>query len=116
MKLRIRDLRKERGISQTTFAEIFDVSQRVVSMWETGERIPRFESIVAIADYFDVSIDYLVGRSDVRAIARTPNVVPYPDTIAAHDSENAEEIDVERMKEIIIDTYNLIMKSELNKK
>jgi transcriptional regulator with XRE-family HTH domain len=63
---RIKDLRIERGLKQKEFAKMFNVPATTVSSWETGVRNPQYETMCELADYFGVSIDYLMGRSDVR--------------------------------------------------
>lgn len=57
-------LRKESGLSQKALADILDLSDAAITMMEKGRRSPSFEVLCALADYFDVSLDYLVGRSD----------------------------------------------------
>lgn len=57
----IRTLRKERHLSQGALAEALLVSRRSVSAWEKGEKLPNFDSIIALAVYFDVTTDYLLG-------------------------------------------------------
>lgn len=57
-------LRKNAGISQKALAYILGISDAAVNMLEKEKRLPSFEILLALADYFNVSIDYLVGRSD----------------------------------------------------
>ena len=64
---RLLALRKEKGIAQQVLAEHLGVSFHQVSKMETGQRGASLEVACALADYFDVSLDYLVGRSDVPA-------------------------------------------------
>ena len=61
---RLRDLRKETGKKQVALAEYLDVLPRTVRSYESGRLVPSFERLVKIADFFDVSADYLLGRSD----------------------------------------------------
>lgn len=61
---RIKELRTIKDLTQKQAAEIFDVGARHWQKYEAGEMTPTFEGLIALADYFDVSIDYLVGRSD----------------------------------------------------
>ncbi len=77
---RIRKLRVGRGYSQDQLASMLKVSRSAISMYETGQREPDFETCEAIADIFNVDMDYLIGRSDVEKRA---SVIPpsYPDTI-----------------------------------
>lgn len=60
---RIRDLRKKRGLSQTELANIVHVSQQTITAWENNKADPSSSAIAALADYFDVTTDYLLGRS-----------------------------------------------------
>ncbi len=66
MNNRLRELRKEKGLTQIELAKILNVSDRSVGFYETGERDPDTETLKKLADYFDVTIDYLLGRSDIR--------------------------------------------------
>ncbi len=62
--LRIRELRKERKMTQTQLAELLATTQDTVSLWELGKSYPDIPSLVRLCDIFDVSADYLLGRSD----------------------------------------------------
>ena len=62
-KIRLKELREERGMNQREFAAALGVSPATVGMWESGAREPRsFEQLQRIADYFSVSTDYLLGN------------------------------------------------------
>ena len=54
-------LRTEKGISQIQLAEYLNVSKGIISLWENGLREPNMYSLILIAKFFGVSIDYLVG-------------------------------------------------------
>lgn len=62
---RLLALRKAKGVSQQQLSEQLGVSFHQVSKMETGQRGASLEVVCALADFFDVSLDYLVGRSDV---------------------------------------------------
>ena len=62
--LHIRELRKERKMTQTQLAELLATTQDTVSLWELGKSYPDIPSLVRLCDIFDVSADYLLGRSD----------------------------------------------------
>ncbi len=66
IKDRILSLRSEKELTQEKMAKIFNVGLSTVSMWERGERIPRPKILQEICDYFNVDMDYLMGRSDIR--------------------------------------------------
>ena len=56
-------LRKERGYTQKTFAQELSVTERCIRAYENETRHPDYFGLIALADYFNVSLDYLVGRS-----------------------------------------------------
>lgn len=67
MKLeRLRGLREDSDMSQKELAEKLNISQRTLSHYETGKRDIPTEMLIKVADYFDVSVDYLLERTDKR--------------------------------------------------
>ncbi|BDH80609.1 helix-turn-helix domain-containing protein [Lactococcus lactis] len=61
---RLKELRKEKGLTQSQLAIKFGVRQGAINKWESGKTEPNFEKLVMFADYFDVSTDYLLGRKN----------------------------------------------------
>jgi transcriptional regulator with XRE-family HTH domain len=61
---RLVELRKSRGLTQKQVYEGVSMSMLGYQRYEYGEREPAFQKLIALADYFNVSLDYLVGRSD----------------------------------------------------
>lgn len=61
---RLRMLRTRKGLSQLDFAKQIKISKSAVNMYERGEREPSFEVLETIADYFNVDLDYLLGKTD----------------------------------------------------
>lgn len=61
---RLSNLRTASSVSQLAIASKIGVGRTSVTLLETGQRAPSVEVLCALADYFDVSLDYLVGRSD----------------------------------------------------
>lgn len=59
-------LRSEAGLKQEEMAQKLGVSKSTIGMWETGKRLPSPELYEQVADYFNVDIDYLYGRSEIR--------------------------------------------------
>ncbi len=57
-------LRQEKGIGQVELAQKLGVSKGIISLWENGLREPTMNSLIEMAKFFDVSIDYLVGLSN----------------------------------------------------
>lgn len=61
---RLIELREKNGLSQVEAAKEFGVVVRAYQRYEYGEREPRLSTLVRIADFYGVSLDYLAGRSD----------------------------------------------------
>lgn len=61
---RLKQLRLSKNITQKQMASIFDVTERAYQRYEGNQSTPHYHVLIALADYFDVSLDYLVGRSD----------------------------------------------------
>lgn len=61
---RLKELRMQKGITQAKFASIFKVSTGAIGNWEAGNRQPDYEMLQRLANYFDVSADYLLGLTD----------------------------------------------------
>ena len=61
---RIQDLRTDADLSQKQLGEILHISQRSYSHYETGSRNIPVEMLIRLANYYDISVDYLVGRTD----------------------------------------------------
>ena len=64
---RLKELREEKKISQQTLSDTLKVSKSTIGYWENGDSLPDAESLAMLADFYDVSADYLLGRSDVRS-------------------------------------------------
>ncbi len=64
MRLRIRDLREDADLKQKDLAKYLHISQNTYSQYETGVHSPPLETIVKIANYYGVSVDYLLGLTD----------------------------------------------------
>lgn len=62
--LRLKELRKINKLTQKQLAKIMNVDCSAVTKWETGKANPDFEKQQILADYFGVSVDYLLGRTD----------------------------------------------------
>lgn len=60
----LKTIRKSKGVTQKQLAQAVGASERGIQSYEIGERKPAFDQLLALADYFDVSLDYLCGRSD----------------------------------------------------
>lgn len=84
--IRLRELRRSVDLSQNDFAKAIGLSKSSVNMYERGEREPSLATLEAIADFFNVDMDYLLGKSDCRNryLASigivADNIIPMPAT------------------------------------
>lgn len=67
---RLRELREERDMTQRQLADVINLSPSTIGMYESGRRDPDSATLRRIAEYFGVSTDYLLGRTDERRPAR----------------------------------------------
>jgi repressor LexA len=70
----LKKLRKEKGLTQISFAEQFQISYGTIAMWETNKRQPDNTTLMRLADFFGVSIDYLLGREEIKNPANVYDV------------------------------------------
>lgn len=61
----IKELREQHHLTQNDFAVAIGTTQRKVSYWETAKIEPDLQSLWRIADFFDVTVDYLLGRKEI---------------------------------------------------
>lgn len=76
----IKKLRMERGLNQVEFARRMSVTKQCVSNWENDNVVPSVEMLMRLADFFSVSTDYLLGRTEQRVL----DVGDLDDTRVAH--------------------------------
>ncbi len=60
----LKKLRESKGLSQMQLALKLGMNQNTISRYENGEREADYQTLILLADFFDVSIDYLIGRTD----------------------------------------------------
>ncbi|WXR61197.1 helix-turn-helix transcriptional regulator [Peptostreptococcaceae bacterium AGR-M142] len=92
-------LRKELNLTQAELAERLNITRSALSLYELGKRQPDFETLNKIADFFQVTTDYLLDRTNIRS-----NVLETQETIAAHhEGEWTEDelAEIERFKEFV---------------
>ena len=70
MKLRIRDLREDNDLTQTKLAQILGCTQQTYSRYESGEITIDIHSLIKLANFYNTSLDYLVGLTDEKEIKR----------------------------------------------
>ena len=84
---KLRSLREEKRLSQVELSKKLNVTSQALSQYELGKRIPDAEMIIRIADFFDVSVDYLLDRTNERI------TVDNMKAILASDSAFARALD-----------------------
>lgn len=82
LKERLVKLRTDEGLSQYELAKVLGLSRGQISNYELGTRQPDYETLVKLADFFNVSTDYLLGRTN------DPSPHPQIETIAAHRTDD----------------------------
>lgn len=102
----IRDLRKQRKMSQTELAKILHVSQQTVTAWETGKAEPSSSAISSLADYFDVTTDYLLGRPDRKGDDAKTADIEDDDVIFTYEGRRIPKEDLELIRRIMRGTRN----------
>ena len=70
MQNNLRKLRKEKGLSQIAVQMQTGIEQALISKYEIGERVPPTETLMQLADFYGVSMDYIMGRTDRKEINR----------------------------------------------
>lgn len=63
-KDRLKELREETGTSQQTLAKTLNMSKMAISHWESGHSEPSINQLIKLSDFFDVTVDYLVGKNN----------------------------------------------------
>ena len=92
--VRLKELREKLGMSQQKFANSFGVAQSTVGMWESGKREPNYEITQQIADYFNVSVDYLLGRDTKPTLDEQLDGVDFALYGEIHDLTDDEKKDI----------------------
>lgn len=94
-------LREEKGISQENIAKLLSVTRQAYSRYERGERELGYEALLKLSQFFDVSIDYLLGYSDFY----------YPDKVKTTQDYTAEERQlIEAFRELPADSKKLVLR------
>lgn len=73
---RLKELRQAKGLSQKQIADFLNMQQRAYQRYEYGQREPNHETTIKLADCFDVSIDYLLGRTDIKDVNKGNGTTP----------------------------------------
>lgn len=97
----VRNLRKQKRISQTELAKILHVSQQTITAWETGKAEPSSSAVSNLADYFNVTTDYLLGRPEKQTESRQQTISEAIDTAMANDGKELDQHDKDVIKSLV---------------
>ena len=104
---RLKELREEKELKQAELANLFNISPSTIGMYEQNRRTPDFALLNSIADYFGVSVDYLLGRTNIRNHEEN--------TIAAHTDDRTQQLSEEGRKKLD-DFIDYLIFEEMKKK
>ncbi|HEL1795883.1 TPA: helix-turn-helix domain-containing protein [Streptococcus suis] len=116
---RLKQLRKEAGLTQKNIADSFNTSPQSYAQWEKGLRSPSKESLEKLADYFKVSTDYLLGNSDIRNPEEEIDLddfeLLYRNTSKGLSAEEKDQLTSD-LKNFLLERQRLINERELAKR
>lgn len=117
----LQQLRKSAKLTQEQFADILSVQKRTYGSWERNERQPDFDTLCKIADYFNVTTDYLLGREPVKVTGyqatELPPVKPGMVRIAIAPGENLSEEEIgRRITQAVLNQVPDLVEKELKKR
>ena len=95
---RLREMRKRRGFDQATLAEVARVPSSSISHFERGKRKPNFDTLIRLARGLDVSLDYLVGRTDYTKVYAISDDDPPPPILLTKEQVKDIEVYIEYLK------------------
>ena len=100
---RISDLREDRDLRQSDLAKATGIDQRTISNYETGKTAPDAYALIKLADFFQVSLDYLVGRIDDSIQQGKKRIIRYTVTETMKVPDSISEKEIEMIVHIIAD-------------
>jgi transcriptional regulator with XRE-family HTH domain len=93
---RLKELRKSKNLNQAELGKILGVGKTTISMYENGNSTPNDEIKLKIAEYFNVSLDYLLGKTNIKNYYSTDKEF----TVALHSDKEYDDLPEEAKKEI----------------
>lgn len=94
----IRKLRLEKSVTQNELSNYLGLTPKMVSFYELGERFPPYDIILKLADYFNVSTDYLLGRSTIK---NAEELLTNYNSLSEHSKKDLEEfIQILKLKDL----------------
>lgn len=91
---RLKTLRTDKNLKQSELADILELSTSTIGMYEQGRRYADLDTLKKIAEYFDVSVDYLIGRTDIKKFEDfPPEVKRIANLFAGIDPKKADNLE-----------------------
>lgn len=103
---RISELRKQAGMSQFQLAKVLDIATSTLGMYETGKREPSLKVMNRIANYFNVTTDYLLGRPEKKDDDTKTADIKDDDVIFTYEGRQIPKEDLEFMRRLMRGTRN----------
>ncbi|MDE1523320.1 helix-turn-helix domain-containing protein [Ligilactobacillus salivarius] len=103
---RISELRKQAGMSQFQLAKVLDIATSTLGMYETGKREPSLKVMNRIANYFNVTTDYLLGRPEKKDDNTKTADIDDDDVIFTYEGRQIPKEDLELIRRIMRGTRN----------
>ncbi|HEM3666834.1 TPA: helix-turn-helix domain-containing protein [Streptococcus suis] len=108
---RLKQLRKEAGLTQKSIADHFNIKQPTYSQWEQGKRGPSDDTLQRFASFFNVSTDYLLGNSEIRNPEEEIDLddfeILYRNTSKGLSEEDKAQLEID-LKDFLIERQRLI--------
>jgi transcriptional regulator with XRE-family HTH domain len=98
---RLRSLRKQKNMTQKDLADIFKLSESTIGMYERDEREPSFEFVKRIADLFNVTTDYLLGRTNDSNLIKKANILKLKNPELVSFFKELDDAPIERREQLL---------------
>ena len=110
----LKSLRKSQGLTQDELSKRLQISRSAIGMYEKGSREPDFETLELIADFFDVTIDYLVGRTSISSNTALLDQIAcaYGEAVRNH-LKNFSELSVSNQSKVTAYTNGLLSTQQM---
>lgn len=96
---RLRQLRDRIGVNQDVVAEACDISRVALTRYENGQRVPRAQIAARLADYYGVTVDYLLGRDDTPT--QPQEKAPADDPLTEQIMAKAKNMNEEELRQLL---------------
>ena len=96
MENRIRELRKARHMTLKQLGAVFGIAESTISQYETGKRQPDNETLLKLGEFFDVTVDYILGREEKAPTLEGERTITFDDFTYAMQNETKDLTDMDK--------------------